>query len=130
MLQTVNNPKYKTGQVWAYHTRRYESASTIIVVKTEVDDKLGSIIHIYVQGVRMKNPQDKLGLSSVVSHLPCSEEAINDSATHVVRETALLPDFEEGYQEWRKAFEGGQAGVWGIPVAEIIDAMESVLNQP
>ena len=130
MLQTVDNPKYKIGQVWAYNTRQYESGSTITVVKTEADDQLGSIIHISVQGVRMKNPHHKLGLSSIVSHLPCSEEAISDSVTHVVQENAALPDFEEGYQEWREAFDAGKAGVWGIPIAKMIDAMEAVLNQP
>ena len=50
--------------------------------------------------------------------------------THVVQESAALPDFEEGYQKWRAAFDAGQAGVWGIPVVKMIEAMESVLNQP
>ena len=130
MLHTVKNDKYKPGQVWNYHTRQYEAGSTLTIVKTESGDKLGNIIHIHIEGVRMKNPHDKLGLSSVISHLPCSEEAINESVVSIVRETALLPNFEEGYREWREAFDARQAGVWGIPVAAIIEAMESVLNQP
>lgn len=78
----------------------------------------------------MKNPHDKLGLSSVISHLPCSEEAMNQSVVGIIQETAPLPNFEEGYREWRSAFDAGQAGIWGIPVAAMIEAMESVLNQP
>ena len=128
MLRTIVNPRFKVGQVWAYQTRPYEIGSTLTIVRTEADNRLGNIIHI--QDVRMKNPHHKLGLSSVVSHLPCSEEAISGSVIGVVREGAALPDFEEGYQEWRAAFDAGQAGVWGVPVAKMIDAMESVLNQP
>ena len=130
MLHTVINNRYKVGQVWSYHTRQYEAGSTLTIVRTESDDKLGAIVHIHIEGVRMKNPHDKLGLSSTISHLPCSEEAINQSVVGVVQETALLPKFEEGYREWRSAFDAGKAGIWGIPVAAMIEAMESVLNQP
>lgn len=130
MLRAVTNANFKVGQVWAYNTRPYEAGSTLTIVKTEMDDKLGSIVHIHVQGVRMKNPHDKLGLSSVISHLPCSEESVSQSVVQVLQESSSLPNYEEGYQEWRTAFDAGQAGIWGIPVAKMIDAMESVLNQP
>lgn len=130
MLRTVDNLKYKVGQVWAYQTRPYETGSTLTIVKTEMDDKMGSIIHIRIQGLRMKNPHAKLGLTSFATHLPCSEEAIDQSVTEVLEANSLLPDYEEGYQQWREAFDAGSAGVWGIPVAEMIDAMEIVLNQP
>ncbi len=130
MLRTVVNPTFKVGQIWAYKIRPYETGSTLTVVKTETDDNLGNIVHIHIGNLRMKNPHDKLGLSSVISHLPCSEESISESVTHIVQEGVALPAFEEGYQEWRAAFDVGQAGVWGIPVAKMIDAMESVLNQP
>ncbi len=130
MLRTVDNPKYKGGQVWAYHTRLHETDSTLTVVKTEMDDTLGSIIHIHIQGLRIGNPHDKLGLTSVATHLPCSEEAIDQSVIEVLKASTLLPEYEEGYQQWREAFDAGNAGIWGIPVAKMVDAMETVLNQP
>ena len=130
MLRTAINPTYQVGQVWAYKTRQYETGSTITILKTEMEDQQGNIIHIQVRGVRMKNPHHKLGITSLISHLPCSEEAIYESVTHVLQQESILPDFDEGYQEWRKAFDAGQAGIWGIPIAKMIDAMESVLNQP
>ena len=104
MLRTIDNPKYNVGQVWAYHTRPYEAGSTLTIVKTELDDKMGSIVHIHIQGLRMKNPHHKLGLTAIVSHMPCSEEAIDQSVTEVLQANALLPDYEEGYQQWREAF--------------------------
>ena len=130
MLRTVDNPKYKVGQVWTYRTRPYEAGSVLTIVKTEVDDKLGSIIHIHLQGLRIKNPQAELGFTSFATHLPCSEEAIDQSVTELRQASGLFPGYEEGHQEWRKAFDAGNAGIWSIPVAEMVAAMETVLNQP
>jgi len=36
-----------------------------------------------------------------------------------------LPDYEEGYGMWRKAFEAGKAGIYTITVAEAVDVMEA-----
>ena len=129
MLRSVEHPEYKVGQVWAYNTREIDTGSTLMVVKTEIDDRLGSIIHISVQGVQMRNPHDESGICSVISHLPCSEEAVQESVSHILSTSSTLPDFDEGYQEWREAFDAGRAGIWGIPVSKMVDAMETVLNQ-
>jgi hypothetical protein len=42
---------------------------------------------------------------------------------------AALPAFEDGYHEWRSAFDQGKAGVWTSEVSEAIAGMESALNQ-
>jgi hypothetical protein len=42
---------------------------------------------------------------------------------------AELPDFEEGYAQWRAAFDQGQGGIWTASVAEAIEGMEVALNQ-
>jgi hypothetical protein len=39
-----------------------------------------------------------------------------------------LPDFLEGYMQWRDAFDRGKAGVFQISVAEAIDRLENSLN--
>lgn len=130
MLLAVEHPGYGAGQVWAYETRPGEEESTLTILRTEVDDAQQSIIHICVLGVHLRNPHTSLGFSTILRHLPCSEQAINRSVTRMVHEHAPAPDCSDGYQAWREEFDIGQAGVWDIPVAEIIDAMESVLNQP
>ena len=40
-----------------------------------------------------------------------------------------LPDFEEGYGMWRKAFDAGNAGAYSITVAEAVEVMEKTLNR-
>ncbi|MCW3059162.1 MAG: hypothetical protein JWQ02_983 [Capsulimonas sp.] len=128
MLRTVDNENFKPGQVWKYHTRPYEDGSTLTIVRTEHDDRLGSIIHIHVDEVRVKAPMHKTGLITEIGHLPCAEEVISQSVTEVVRENAPLRDFMEGYQQWRDAFDAGKAGIWTVPVAEMVSALESIVN--
>jgi len=40
-----------------------------------------------------------------------------------------LPNFQDGYQEWRDAFEAGRAGIYTITLAETVKVMEVTLNQ-
>ncbi|BDI33666.1 hypothetical protein CCAX7_57170 [Capsulimonas corticalis] len=128
MLRTVDNGKFQRGQVWKYHARPYEDGSTLTVVKTEVHDRLGAIVHIHLQGLRIRTPRHSIGMTSVIGHLPCSEESITQSVTQLVQENAPLPDFEEGYQQWRDAFDAGGAGIWTVPIAEMVSALESIIS--
>jgi hypothetical protein len=61
--------------------------------------------------------------------MPYSAAALRESVTKLESTGARLPAFEDGYQEWRSAFEKGKAGVWTAPVPQAIAGMESALNQ-
>ena len=61
--------------------------------------------------------------------MPFSEEAINKSAVKILKDKVDLPDFKEGYQMWRDAFDAGHAGIYTITLAEAVKVMEITLNQ-
>jgi hypothetical protein len=128
-LRDASESKYKVGQKWSYQTRAGEEKSYFIVVKVESHPKLGTIIHIAMRGLRMKNPHSPNGISENVDHMPFSEESINRSALKLLKEKTELPDFEEGYQMWREAFDAGHAGIYTVTVAEAVKVMEASLNQ-
>lgn len=123
------DPKYKVGQQWSYSARPGEEKSYLIIVKIDNDPKLGRIIHIALRGLKMKNPRSPDGLSEDVNHMPFLEAAIEKSGLKLLKEKVDLPDFEEGYQIWRKAFDAGDAGAYSITVAEAIGVMETALNR-
>ena len=120
---------FAPGQVWTYTTRPGEQASRIIVCRVEADPRLGQIVHIHVKGVRLKNKHAPGGVSDQIGHMPYSGDALRKSVTTLESTNAALPSFEEGYREWRSAFDKGGAGVWTAPVSEAITGMESALNQ-
>lgn len=120
---------FAAGQVWTYNTRPEEEASRIIICRVEADSKLGQIVHIHVNGVRLKNKHAPGGSSDQIGHMPYSGEALRKSLRNLESTGAALPAFEDGYQEWRGAFVKGKAGVWTAPVSEAIAGIESGLNQ-
>ena len=128
LLKDTTEARYQVGQIWHYETRPGEEDSTFTVLKVETHPKLGVIVHITVQGIRLKNPQAPNGFSERIGHMPFAEEAIDNSILDMSEENPL-PDSQEGYEEWRTAFENDNAGIFSITVAEAIDVMEKALNQ-
>ena len=120
---------FSAGQVWTYNTRAGEDSSRIIICRVEEDPNLGQIVHIHVNGLRLKNQRAPSGYSDQIGHMPYSGNALRKSVSKLESTTVALPAFEEGYQQWRGAFDRGKAGVWTAPLSEAILGMESALNQ-
>jgi hypothetical protein len=120
---------FASDQIWEYKTRPHEEASRIIICRVESDPKLGEIVHIYVNGVRLKNGRAPGGYNEFIGHMPYSSDALRKFVTKLESSDAQLPPFEDGYREWRSAFDQGKAGVWTAPVSEAITGMEAALNQ-
>jgi len=122
------NNKYQVGQIWEYETRDSEDASTLTIVALQNHDELGGIINVFIDSVKIKNPSAENGISTI-QHLPFSKEAIDKSVTKLKGKTDQLPDYKEGYNEWKKAFDARDAGVFTITVKEAVEGMEITLNQ-
>jgi hypothetical protein len=120
---------FAPGQVWTYKTRPAEEASRILICRVEADPRLGEIVHVHVNGLRFRNKHAPGGSSDQIGHMPYSAEGLRRSITKLDSTGDALPAFEDGYQEWRRAFDAGKAGVWTAPVSEAIAGMESALNQ-
>lgn len=122
--------KYKPGQRWSYKTRPGEEDSYLIVLKVDKDAKLGNIIHIALRKLKMKNELSPDGsVRENVNHMPFSQEALDKSGLKLLEEKTDLPDFAEGYQMWREAFDGGRGGVYSITIAEAVNVVETGLNR-
>lgn len=121
--------KYKPGQVWSYKTRKGEESSRIVICKVESHEKLGNIVHVQVTGVAIKSPASRDGIARTIEHSPYAEAAIDKSVTTLIAENNDLPDFSEGYDQWRRSFDQGKAGIFTISVAEGVDLMEQALNR-
>lgn len=120
---------FAPGQVWTYNTRPGEEASRIVICRVETDPKLGEIVHIHVNGRYFKNKHAPDGSTDQIGHMPYASESLRRCLTKLESTGAALPTFEDGYQEWRGAFDKGKAGVWTVSVSEALAGMESALNQ-
>jgi hypothetical protein len=107
--------KFHPGQVWAFTTPKDQPNAKLTILRVEDGGKHGTIVHIAISGLSYGNGQDK------IQHLPFSESAIERSVTKLENETGPVPDFSDGYQEWRQAFEAGKGGIFNVTVAEVLE---------
>ncbi|MFL9481575.1 hypothetical protein ACI6Q2_02280 [Chitinophagaceae bacterium LWZ2-11] len=61
--------------------------------------------------------------------MPFSEKVIYKSVTRLVGQNDNLPDFSEGYNQWKEAWTNGKGGYWTITLKEAIEGMDSVMRQ-
>ncbi len=127
--QSSPDERFKTGQVWKYNNRAGEDSSTLTILKTEKYEKGDTIIHIRVDAVRMFNPNMATGYSDFIGHLPFSQKAISKSVTQLVGQNNNLPDFSEGYHQWKDAWDSGKGGYWTIDLKEAIEGVDSAMKK-
>jgi hypothetical protein len=120
---TIVDSKFKPGQVWQYKTRQGEDGSTVTVLRTETLAKGGTVIHVRVDGIRLKNctggPEPNL-----IGHAPFAKDALDRSVTKLLR-TGEVPDYAEGYEDWRSHC----GGVYTITVKEMLDVDQTTFTK-
>ncbi|WP_299124397.1 hypothetical protein [uncultured Winogradskyella sp.] len=124
-----NTSELKSGQIWKYNTRKGEEKSRIVILKVEDYGKRGEIVHIAVNGLKIKNKHIEGGISKEIGHLPFDKEAIIKSLTELESTTDELPDFMDGYLQWKEAFDSGKGGVFTIEVKEAVDFVDQSMNR-
>jgi hypothetical protein len=127
-VELVTAGKFKVGQIWKYDNRPLEAGSTLTILRIEKYSKGDTIVHIRVDGIRMVNPRRPGGYSTYLGHLPYSIKALSNEVRSVVGQADHLPDFEEGYQQWRSAWDNGTAGYFTTSVKELINGMEKTMK--
>lgn len=120
--------KYAPGQVWTYKTRAGEEDSRLTVCQVDVDDELGTIVHVFISNVAIKCDDAPGGVVKNIHHSPYSEAAIDESVLELESEDAELPDFREGYRQWREVFEREEAGIFSLVVSDGVDVMEEAMQ--
>jgi hypothetical protein len=52
---------------------------------------------------------------------------VESSVTELVAESVPLPDYSEGYEIWREAFDKNDAGVFSLAVAECVGVIAGTM---
>lgn len=119
---TITDTKYAPGQVWSYHNRKTEADATLTVLKVESLPKVGVVVHVRLDGIRLRNCSGGHEPTQI-EHAPFTREALDRSVVKLIR-TGEVPAFQDGYQNWREHC----GGVYTITVAEMIAVDEQTFN--
>lgn len=128
MLNDDAQSIYRPGQVWGYQTRACDDQSYLIIVKVDVALELTSIVHICIEGVRVKDPLTGQWEVKTIGHLPIAEESLSASVTELLGVMPHLPDIRGGYDMWRTEFENSQAGYFTAPVAACVELLAQAIE--
>ena len=120
--------KFKVGQIWQYDTRKDEEESRVVILKVDKTET-EIIVHVSVIKAKIKNPQKDGEISNDIGHLPFSRKSIEKSLTKLESSNNELPDFMDGYNQWKEAFDSGRGGIFTISVKEAVDYVEQTMNQ-
>lgn len=127
--KATSSAKVTVGQVWRYKTRDSETESRVTIGKIETIEKLGTIVHVKITGLKMQSPSAPDGISKSISHSPMVEQQLVESLVAVTNESADLSGFDEGYKLWLEAYQTGKGGVFTIEVKEIVNTIEFAMNK-
>ena len=115
---------YEVGQVWSYKTRPQEPKSTFVVLRIDDTSKLGQVIFIGLQDLRIQHPNGKIIGS--LSPLAFTRAALDQSVVKVVAKTDKLMASDFGYAKWKEAQRAGKTPPTNVkPVAESINDLEN-----
>ncbi len=120
---------FQAGQIWEYKTRPGEEASRLYIVKIEEWPNGEKIFHIYADKLKINNPMLAGGIQVELPHAPVSLQTLEQSITKRSGAAKTLPDIGEGYAAWKAAYDAGEAGVFTIPLGEIISLIEGIVKQ-
>lgn len=115
----------KVQQVWKYKTREIEKNSTVQIVKIE---NVGGneVIHLRINDVHFKKD---INTPSTVHHIPMDKEVFKNSITKLTGYKKVDASYEDGYMQWREAFESGKGGIFTIGISEVMETLDQVMPE-
>jgi hypothetical protein len=133
-MNATNECKYRPGQVWDYKTRPSEPRSTLTILKVSTMPLGETIVHIAIEDLHLTELNGEVitngngeEIGHTISHTPVSPEVLDRSVTKPVNESGPIPDFAEGYADWKK--ESGCAfNADGYMVAKVVTLLENAFR--
>jgi len=118
----ATDQKFAAGQVWSFRSREFEPDATVTILRIKSLPKIGEIIHVRVDGIRLRNCTGGPAPTSI-EHAPFTRDAIERSAGRL-RRNGAVPAFDDGYTNWKEHC----GGVYTITVGEMVAADEYTFN--
>lgn len=118
---------YLPGEVWRFKARAHEPMARVFVVRVDRQENGEEIHHVAIDNVAIASPASPGGKATEIQHLPVSRATLDSSVTERVPWREAMPDIGPGYETWHRDFAAGKAGVFDIPLRDILDIMERTI---
>jgi hypothetical protein len=122
--EPATDPKFHPGQVWKYKARPGEEQSFMTILRVEKVARFGTVLHVRVDKIRLRNctggPEP-----DTIEHMPFARDAVERSVTKLEREISEVPNYRQGYDDWRNSC----GGVYTVTVSEAIAVDQATFSK-
>ena len=118
----------EVGQKYSFNIEGSHPNPHFIICKIDKDHSK-EIASIYIGGLKFKNPSSPSGFSETISHVPVDIEPLKSANIKLISDNVAIPEYVEGYNSWRQAFESGEAGYFAIPPERIVEYILGVIAE-
>ena len=122
--ERASSPQFRIGQVWRYQTRPGEGASRVIIGRIERIEGIGRVVHVKLTDLKLMSSAAPGSVATIMFHAPVREDWFAASLVELTPERGDLEGFAEGYGAWLAAYRKGEAGVFSIPLSDVVATME------
>ena len=122
---------FEPGQVWRMKGRPQDPEPLVLILASVESPVLGTVWSVAIAGVSIPNARTKDGIQEMLPHAPVTQSVLEEGVIDLVADDGPLaddPDFEESYWQWREPFDRGEAGVFTVPLTEILDIVEQAIR--
>ena len=123
----MSKPDYAVGQSWTYRTRPGEEASRVAIRRIDIEPEDGEVFHVSILGVKLRNHRVPGGQQPAMNHAAVARSTLDASLLESAGEADTDESWRDGYAVWRQAYDSGDAGIFEIPLPEILGYIEMVV---
>lgn len=118
---------YAVGQLWRCQGRSDGERPVLLINRIDQHPLGGEIMHVTIREAKIRHPALPGGMMTAMPHVPVIGQVFERSGAELIGQDTPDPAYIEGYQQWKQAFDAGNAGSYGIAVAEILGIVENML---
>lgn len=120
---------YAVGQLWRCNGRHTDEQPTLLINRIDRHPLGGgNIYHVTLDALRIRHPGLPDGYMTKLAHAPITDQTLERSQLHFVGQRQPDPAYQQGYEQWRQAFDAGQAGSFGVSTPTLLEIVERRIN--
>jgi hypothetical protein len=128
MAASTTPPSFAVGQLWRCAGRSPDETPLLLINRVDQHPLgTGEIYHVSISGIRVKSPNASLPLITELPHVPVIGQTFERSQAQFVRMESPNPAYLAGYVQWKREFDAGNAGSFGVSMAEVLAFIERSL---
>lgn len=122
----VGDAVYAPGHVWSFKVSAKQSRATLTVLRIDSVPALGRVVHVRLDSLDMSETGRVQNGQHTVQHMPFLRAAIDSSVVAKLVDSGVVPEYRDGYAQWRRA----NGGAFSVAVSSFLRELAEKNSAP